>query len=60
MIPTQVFYDSDGKAYTPSDDLAPNLTMHYSDTKEHVFTTHEGGMTEDIILLVLQEMGMLE
>lgn len=28
------------------------------DTNEHVFTTHEGGMTEEMILAILNEMGM--
>ena len=28
------------------------------DTNEHVFTTHEGGMTKEQILAVFKEMGV--
>jgi len=33
---------------------------HLKDTKEHVFTTYEGVMTEEMILAVLKEMGLKE
>ena len=61
VIPTQVFYDKDGKPFKPADPNALGMYM-YSDreTNEHLFTVHEGLMTEEKILLVLREMGMEE
>ena len=61
LIPTQVFIDKDGNPYMPSDSQAMQvqLQMYESkDTKEHVFTTHEGGMTEEMLLDILEDMGL--
>jgi len=59
VIPTQVFFDATGKPFTPSDNLAIPMTQYSNrDTNEHVFTTHEGGITKDQLLSVLYEMGM--
>ncbi|AFV01188.1 MULTISPECIES: thioredoxin family protein [unclassified Dehalobacter] len=61
VIPTQVFFDKDGKPYTPSDPKASQMKMYsLKDTNEHVFTTHEGGMTEETIRAALKEMGLKE
>lgn len=59
VIPTQVFFDKDGKPYTPKNAEASQMKMYSSkETEEHVITTHEGGMTKEQILQVLKEMGM--
>lgn len=59
VIPTQVFFDKNGKPYTPSDQQdIPTIMYSLKDTNKHVFTTHEGGMTEEMILAVLKEMGV--
>ncbi|MBZ9689277.1 thioredoxin family protein [Clostridium estertheticum] len=59
VIPTQIFFDKDGKPYTPKDPEASQMQMYSSkDTKEHAFTTHEGGMTKEQILSVFKEMGV--
>lgn len=61
VIPTQVFFDKEGKPYTPSDPQASQMNMYsLRDTNEHVFTTHEGGMTEEMILAAFKEMGLEE
>lgn len=61
VIPTQVFFDKDGKPYIPSDPQASQMKMYsLKDTNENVFTTHEGGMTEEMILAALKEMGLDE
>ncbi len=61
VIPTQMFFDKEGKPYTPADPQASRMTMYSSkETDEHVLTTHEGGMTEEMILIVLKEMGLEE
>ncbi len=62
VIPTQVLYDSAGNPYTPKGSNG-NLFKMYSlkeDTNKHVFTAHEGGMTETMIRAALVEMGMKE
>lgn len=59
VIPTQVFIDSAGKPFTPSERLQIPMTQYSTrDTNEHVFTTHEGGITKEQLLSVLYEMGM--
>lgn len=61
VIPTQVFFDKDGKPYTPADPKASQMNMYsLKDSNEHVFTTHEGGMTEEMIRAALKEMGLKE
>lgn len=61
LIPTQMFFDKDGKPYTPSDPAVLGMTMYQSnETNEHVFTMHEGGMTKAQLLDVLKEMGLEE
>lgn len=60
VIPTQVFVNADGTPYVPSDDLAVSGFKMYStrDTGEHVFTVHEGGLTEEQMRLILTDMGV--
>ncbi len=59
LIPTQVLFDAEGKPYTPKDADAMELKMYsLKDTKEHVFTTHEGGITKEDLLAMLKEMGL--
>lgn len=59
VIPTQVFFDKDGKPYSPADPQEMRMNLYtLKETNEHVFTTHEGGMTEEMILTVLSELGL--
>lgn len=61
VIPTQVLVNADGTPFVPSDELAAKIqfTM-YSDknTNEHVFTVHQGGLTEEEMREILIEMGV--
>lgn len=59
VIPTQVFFDANGNPFTPSEKIQIPMTQYSTrDTNEHVFTTHEGGITKDQLLSILYEMGM--
>lgn len=59
LIPTQIFFDDEGKPYKPENPEAMQMNLYSTkDTNEHVFTTHEGGMTKDQLLTVLKEMGL--
>ncbi len=59
VIPTQVIYDSEGKPYTPSEEIGIELTMYSSkETKEHVFTVHQGGLTDEQMREILKDMGV--
>lgn len=60
VIPTQVFVTADGTPYVPSEDLGIGGFTMYStrDTNEHVFTVHEGGLTEEQMRLILADMGV--
>ena len=61
VIPTQVLVNADGTPYMPSDsmnDAGISFTKYSSrDTGEHVFTVHQGGLTEDQMRLILADMG---
>ena len=59
VIPTQVLFDAQGKPHRPIEDRAMPLRFYsLRETGEHVFTTHEGGMTKAQMLAVLKEMGL--
>ncbi|MDD4475220.1 MAG: thioredoxin family protein [Eubacteriales bacterium] len=59
VIPTQVFINADGTPYVPSDDIKIEFTMYSKkDTNEHVFTVHQGGLTEDQMRRILNDMGV--
>ena len=58
VIPTQFFFDRDGKPFTPSDARFGMILYGDGDTKGHTFTAHEGGMTREQLLAVLAEMGV--
>ncbi len=59
-IPTQFFFDAEGNPYVLKDEEAAvqNGFMMYvhRDTGEHLLTAHEGGMTKEQIMTVLEEM----
>ena len=59
VIPTQIFINADGTPYVPSDDIKIEFTMYSTkDTNEHVFTIHQGGLTEDQMRRILADMGV--
>ncbi len=61
VIPTQVFIDAKGQPYVPEDaNIIPMKLFAMKDTNEHVFTTHEGGLTKNEFMSILKEMGMKE
>lgn len=61
VIPTQVLFNADGTPFVPSDELAAEIpfTMYSSrETDEHVFTVHQGGLSEEQMRSILKEMGV--
>ena len=57
VIPTQVFIAADGKPYTPEDPQTAQMKLYaMKDSGEHVFTTHEGGLTKEALLKIIGEM----
>ena len=61
VIPTQVLINADGTPYVPSNDIEIKFDMYSSkDTGEHVFTVHQGGLTEDQMRAILADMGVAE
>lgn len=59
VIPTQVFFDKEGKPYTPSKQETSQMKMYNAkDTNKHAFTTHEGVMTKQQLLDIFKEMGL--
>lgn len=60
MIPTQIFIDSKGNPYTPTDTDKYELGFIKDKEGNHVFTTHVGPLTKAEMLDILKEMGMNE
>lgn len=59
VIPTQVFFDREGKPYSPVDPEGSGMLLYSRQgSNEHALTTHEGGLTKEQLLAVLSEMGM--
>ncbi|HCL01002.1 MAG TPA: thioredoxin [Lachnoclostridium phytofermentans] len=61
VIPTQFFFNSDGTPYKPSEDISNEIELSlYStkDTGEHVFTAHQGSITEEEMKKIFMEMGV--
>ena len=59
VIPTQIFFDAQGKPYIPPEKSPVPFNMYnIKDTGEHVFTTHEGGLDKAQMLAILKDMGM--
>ncbi len=57
VIPTQLFFEADGSPYVPSDDLGIEVIMYAdSETGEHIYTTHQGGLTEEQMKRILADM----
>ncbi len=61
VIPTQIFFDAEGRPYSPEDPETLQLKQYtLKTTGEHVFTAHEGGVTREQLLSALKEMGLEE
>lgn len=61
VIPTQLFIDSNGKPFMPDDAERLGLDFNIFEdgaTREHAFTTHEGAVSKEKLVAVLEEMGM--
>lgn len=61
VIPTQVLFNADGTPFVPSDSLAAEIAFDmYSDKTSggHIFTVHQGGLTEAEMRKILAEMGV--
>jgi thioredoxin 1 len=58
-MPTQFFFDKDGKPYIPEESSDIQFILYESrETGEVVFTAHEGALDKDEILSVLEDLGV--
>jgi thioredoxin 1 len=58
VIPTQILINADGTPYVPSEDIDIDFIMYTTkDTQEHVFTAHQGGLSEEQMDAILADMG---
>lgn len=61
VIPTQVFFNSNGTPYVPSESIDIDFTMYSTkDTNEHIYTMHEGGLTVEQMRTILEDMGVAQ
>ncbi len=62
LIPTQFFVDASGAAYVPSDEIQEQIQFIFyghNETQEHIYTVHQGGLTQEQMLLILSDMGVV-
>jgi thioredoxin 1 len=60
VIPTQVFLNADGTPYVPNSELGIEFIQYSSrETGEHIFTVHQGGLTEVQMNMILADMGAM-
>lgn len=64
VVPTQFFINADGSPYKPDESVLeaiPNFQLYKSkSTGEHLFTVHQGGLTQDEMNNILIDMGVRE
>ena len=62
IIPTQIFVTKDGLPYVPSEEIssAIGFTRYTDGDKNHIFTSHEGGLSKEQMLLILKDMNKEE
>jgi thioredoxin 1 len=61
VIPTQFFYNADGTPFVPSEELSQEIEFTVYSSKsnnEHLFTVHQGGVTEEQMRKIFAEMGI--
>ncbi len=61
IIPTQILIHADGTPYTPSDEILEvmQFTKYIDpDSEEHLFTAHQGGLTQEQFEMILEDMGV--
>lgn len=61
VIPTQFFFNENGNPFVPSDELQEEIGIimyQKKDTGEHVFTAHQGVITEEQMRKIFAEMGV--
>lgn len=59
VIPTQFIFDAEGKPYVPGDSQEIQFQMYSAnDTNEHVYSAHQGGLTEENFRAIFAEMGI--
>lgn len=59
VIPTQFIFGADGKPYVPSKTIGIEFSQYQlEETGEHVYTTHQGGLTEEQIRAIMKELGV--
>jgi len=59
VIPTQFIFGADGKPYVPSKTIGIEFTQYQlKESKEHVYTAHQGGLTEEQIRAIMKELGV--
>jgi len=57
VIPTQIFFTADRKPYKPSPSIQISFDFYgFDDSDEIVFTVHQGGLTEDQMRLIIEDM----
>ncbi len=65
LIPTQLFINADGTPYSPSEEFSKELGIEFirygsKTTGEHLFTMHQGALTDSQMDAILADMGVAE
>jgi len=60
VIPTQIFINADGSPYVPGEDISVEFIFYANKEGEHIYTVHQGGLTEAQMRTILADMGVEE
>ncbi|NLO62486.1 MAG: thioredoxin family protein [Clostridiaceae bacterium] len=60
LIPTQMIINADGTPYVPGEGIGLEFTNYNNRTTgEHALTLHQGMLTQEEMLLILEDMGVV-
>lgn len=58
VIPTQFFFDKNGKPFVPKNSEGMGMDRYDDRSGKHVYTAHKGGMTKEMFINILNELGV--
>lgn len=57
VTPTQLLFTDQGNPYVPSEDIPLDFKMYSSkETGDHIYTVHEGTLSQDDMRMILEDM----
>jgi len=58
VVPTQIFIDSNGNPYEPTDNITAKMQKYLDNNGNHLYTYHQGSITKQEMIKMFKEMGL--